>query len=173
MKSSEPRRLRLSAAALLALALLAAPAAYAQKGQSAPDSVIGFSAQDRVMNGAIAHARETLPAFWRAFARGDGEFHLKVAVQTANGPEHLWVDQIERLSDGRLRGLLANEPVYLPGQHLGDPLTFSEDAISDWSVTRGHRVWGSFTSRVIFDQMSAAERTQYAAFIAALQDGDP
>src|SRR5262245_13266088 len=87
-------------------------AATAQRGP-----IINVPSADAEMNAAIAKAQTTLPAFWRSFDKpGNGEerFTLKVRFPVGRPgdarDEHIWVDSIERLANGRLAGRLANDP---------------------------------------------------------------
>jgi uncharacterized protein YegJ (DUF2314 family) len=156
-------------------ALLLAPTAAAQlNNQSGETSaghplieregespIIGFDGGDDVMNAAITDARMHLPHFWErmaAGARGEGGFTLKVAfnVESNDGTtrEHIWVEGIQRRGAGFVANL-ANEPNWMPGQHLGDEVSFTESMISDWGYSRRRKMIGFYTIRVMLDEMPA------------------
>ena len=162
------KRLCLVLAALWALG--AAPA-LAQQPQDHTELV---APSDPEMNAAIAHARETLPRFWAAYDAHNGQdFMLKVAFPIQpSGAEHIWIDAVVRQGD-HFTGTLADEPEYMPGLHFGSPVTFTEDQISDWMVGRAGRIYGFFTTRVLFSRLTGDERAQYAGIESALSDDLP
>lgn len=140
--------------ALILGACLSAPA-FAQ------DPVLNYEKSDDAMNAAIAQAQVTLPLFLaNAFdAEGaslDGAL-LKVGFPTVEGGgmdvEHIWVTPFTALDDGTFTGLLANEPVALGTLGAGDQVDFTADMVSDWHMNAPSGLfWGSFTSRVMYDQ---------------------
>ena len=140
--------------ALLATATLAAPA-FAQ------DPIINYETDDAQMNAAIAKARATLPLFLANALDADGNgvdvALIKVGFPTTNGGgmdvEHVWVSPFARRDDGSFTGLLANEPAALGDLTAGDPVAFTVEMITDWHMTAPSGLyWGSYTSRVMYDQ---------------------
>lgn len=138
----------------LIVAALALPVA-------AEDDTIKYGQDDAVMNAAIAEAQATLPLFLANALDADGNGSdmalVKVAFPTvdtsAMDVEHIWVAPFARQPDGSFVGLLANEPVALGDLVAGDRVTFDQSMISDWHLTApSGRYWGSFTSRVMYDQ---------------------
>ncbi|MGE3143747.1 MAG: DUF2314 domain-containing protein [Hyphomonadaceae bacterium] len=159
--------------ATFALALCA-PLALAQDGKPDENSVAWVREEDAEMNAAIASARAALPACWaaREAQRGQG-FMVKAALRTTTGGiEHIWVDNLRR-ENSRVTGNLANEPLDLAGMTRGSEVTFGEEEISDWVVFREGRVYGDYTTRVLFVRMSDDERARYLPYINALSDGLP
>jgi uncharacterized protein YegJ (DUF2314 family) len=145
---------RLLIPALVAMAALAVPAA-------AQDPIINYEKDDAAMNAAIAEAQATLPLFLAnaldAEGNGSEMALIKVGFPTTDGGgmdvEHIWVSPFARLEDGSFIGLLANEPAALGDLMAGDQVDFSADMISDWHMTAPSGLyWGSYTSRVMFDQ---------------------
>lgn len=127
----------------------------------AQDPTIDYESDDAVMNAAIAEAQATLPLFLAnaldAEGNGTGETLVKVAFPTVDGGdrdvEHIWVTPFARRADGSFTGLLANEPVALGDLVAGDQVEFDQSMISDWHMTApSGRYWGSYTSRVMYDQ---------------------
>jgi uncharacterized protein YegJ (DUF2314 family) len=125
--------------------------------------VIGVPSADAEMNAAIAKAQATLPTFWSSFAKpGNGEerFTLKVRFRV-NRPggaldEHIWVDSIEPLANGKLAGRLANDPRDIEGK-FGDPVEFRSEQISDWMFMRNGKIVGGETIRVLLPRMPKAQ----------------
>lgn len=114
------------------------------------DEMVQFRDQDAEMNAAIAEAKASLPQFLARLDAGETQpaDSLKVAFSTSQGNEHIWVRQIARKGD-ELTGTLANEPNYMPGQHLGSVVTFPVALVSDWSYEKNGKRWGNYTTRVM------------------------
>jgi uncharacterized protein YegJ (DUF2314 family) len=137
----------------LSLALLAP--AFAQ------DPTINYEPDDPAMNAAIAEAQATLPLFFaQAFDTEGNSVEpalVKVAFPALDGYgmdyEHIWISPFARMEDGSFTGLLANEPVALGDLMAGDQVDFTAQMITDWHMTAPSGLfWGSFTSRVMYDQ---------------------
>jgi uncharacterized protein YegJ (DUF2314 family) len=150
------------AAALFAAFLAGAAPAVAERE---PDPVMSFSADDPTMNAAIATARKSLPLFLDTTLDADGfrsdAGHLKVSFPVDHADmdtEITWVGPFRRLSDDDFVGLLANEPVAMPGLHVGDAVSFRYDSIVDWNLESGDgRYWGDYTTRVVVGRLPASE----------------
>lgn len=160
------------------LALLCSPVALAQRSgvtgetpggrtiieREDQPAIVNYDDEDGMMNAAIDEARLRLPYFWEHMAspaRGEGEFTLKVGfpVNSADGTnaEHIWVDRIRKTSAGYI-ARLANEPNWMEGKHLNDEVSFTEDLISDWGFSRGRKMIGFYTLRVMLPDMPQEER---------------
>lgn len=158
------------AGAVAALLMGAAPAlsqeTLREGGATGGDLVVGYSAEDQAMNQAVAEARRTLPAFWSAQRMGGGErFQLKAEFSGPNSTEHMWVSDVER-RDGRLTGILQNEPYDIPTMHKGDRVTFDESQVSDWSYIKDGQMWGAYTTRVMVEQMPPEEAKEWREFLS-------
>ena len=143
--------IRLALAAGLALA---APAL-------AQDDVMGFEQDDAAMQAAIAEAQATLPLFLAHALDAEG-YSAEGAMVKVGFPaqgasdmsvEHIWVGPFARQPDGGFIGLLANAPVDLGDLREGDRVEFGQGMITDWHLfTPTGTAWGSYTSRVMFEQ---------------------
>lgn len=153
--------MRLALASAVAAALLAAPISIAQ------DLVAAVAADDPEVNAARDRAREMLPYFWEAMEAGrpnEGGFSIKAALPTPDDSvEHIWVSDLVR-ADGSIEGLLANEPVNLPGLKLGQAVTFTEGQVTDWGFERDGLLIGHYTTRLLLEQASKEE----AAYIRSI-----
>jgi uncharacterized protein YegJ (DUF2314 family) len=120
------------------------------------DPVVGYRETELAMNAAIAEARSHYPRFLQAMRSEPSDssrvYKVKVGLPTENGPEHIWVGDL-RFEDGELVGSLANEPMFLPEMHLGSRVVVREEQVSDWSVFREDRLYGSFTTRVMLPEL--------------------
>lgn len=147
--------LRAGFAVALALAAFVTPACSQSNVETSAsgEKLIGVAPDDAEMNAAIAQARATLPQFWAKFEAkpaGYSQFMLKPGLPTVDGrgPEHIWVDVIER-RDGKVVGRLANEPFHLGDLKFGSEVTFSPEIISDWGYSKGDVIYGHYTSRLL------------------------
>ena len=150
--------------ALVALALAgAALAACSQR-----DTTVGIDPDDAEMVAAIEAARNTLPAFWTAFdtrPNGESDFVLKVKITDRHGAEHFWVNDITR-RDGKITGTIDNDPNVVAAVKVGDRIEVREADITDWAYTRGGKMVGNRTLRVLFKKMPAAEVEGYKRQLA-------
>ncbi|NOR63579.1 MAG: DUF2314 domain-containing protein [Rhodobacteraceae bacterium] len=143
-------------AVFFALAIIAPIQSRAQ------DQVIHYSEADKTMNAAIARAQETFPQFMVQYYEDEevtgaflDAFSVKVemAASGSTSGEHIWVSPFIETETGFL-GLLANEPVELPGLTYGSEVTFTLSQISDWSYQRDGRAFGNFTTRVMLPSLA-------------------
>ena len=158
-------------ACILALALALPGLARAQ------DPTINFAGDDPVMNRAIETAVANLPVFLAHAGAETGlsaaEYSVKVAVKV-NHPEMeheiIWISPFMLSPDGQGKGVLANEPVAMPGMGIGDTLTFTREQIEDWGFEGpdGH-LYGHYTTRVIIPHLDA----ESAAYITDLLSAGP
>lgn len=140
------------------------PAAFAQKG-----GVIDVPSSDQEMNAAIAKARSTLDVFWKSLEKpgpGEEEFALKVRIAVggtgSDSGEHIWMNGIERLADGRIAGRLANQPQRFKGR-IGERRVFSADDISDWMFIRNGKFVGMETMRPMLKRMPKEQADGFRA----------
>lgn len=151
------------------LALLWICVSLAPLWPASAQPVMNFNEGDREMKAAIQKARATLNEFWQAMERrapGEEGFTLKVRVPVV-GPkkdegEHIWIDRVERLADGRVAGRLANQPRRFKGK-VGERRVFSADQITDWMFRRNGKFVGMETMRPVLKRMSPEEAEQMRA----------
>lgn len=131
------------------------------------DPVVEFAAGDRVMGDAQAEAQLHLPKFFKAALTASGQSKpdtlLKVAFPIDDpqspemGVEVIWVSDFRR-SGSEFSGRLSNEPVSMPGLHLGSRVAFTQDMVRDWVLPGPDgRAYGHYTTRVIAAQSDNAE----------------
>jgi len=170
-------RLALSVIAAVLTVSCGAPAQEAQNDRKA-DPVTMFAESDRQMNAAMAEARRTMPRFWAAIDSDPavaGSALIKLGFDTDDGSvEHIWVEQIRRDGDV-IRGVVGNRPVHIASLSKGDAVTIDPKRISDWSYTRGERMYGNFTTRVMLPELPAEHQAELRAALSEkpLEDGRP
>jgi uncharacterized protein YegJ (DUF2314 family) len=155
--------MKLFALALMFSLAMLAPPVFAQGG----DPVVNFSEDDAAMNAAMAAAQKSLPLFMGHLndpGSAATDLILKVAISTdTDYVEHIWVDQIRALGDDTFEGRYANQPVEFQGNE-GDPVTFSQASISDWSFMQGDQLHGNYTTRVMLPYIDP----DYAAYLTSI-----
>ncbi len=142
--------------------------------------IVAASAQDRPgytqvpsddpeMTEAKSKARATLVEFWSKLANpgpGEGGFALKVALPiNATDREHIWAINIER-KNGKIFGVISNEPVDLKTIKRGQRIEIAENEISDWTYRRDGKIVGNFTMRPLLKRMPAKDAERYRAMLA-------
>ncbi len=147
---------------LLAALLLSALTACSDH-RASDDPTTAVAEGDPEMNAAIAKARESLPQFWEAFekrAHGEDGFSLKVKITDRHGVEYFWVVDLER-RDGKLTGVINNDPDVVRKVKLGERIEIREADISDWLYARGGKMVGNQTLRPLLKNMKPAEAEGY------------
>ncbi|GKY89464.1 DUF2314 domain-containing protein [Sinisalibacter aestuarii] len=148
--------------ASLTLALALSLAALAPA--SAQDDVISYGSDDPAMNEAIRSAQSHLGRVLVAAINEVGVAHPALSLKVAfpveaedMNAEVIWVDEISLAQEG-MAGKLANEPVNMPGLHLGDEVHFSQEMIYDWGlVGPDGKVFGHYTTRVLIETLPEAQ----------------
>jgi len=144
---------------LIVLAVFVGPGMPAHRASA--ETVIDVPNGDAEMAAAIGKARASLPAFWASYAspKPSEEGHsLKVRFPYgSNSHEHIWMAEVKKLEGGRYSGRFANEPVHLPGKHVGDQVEFTDADISDWMFMRNGKIVGGETIRPLLKSMPKAE----------------
>ncbi len=133
------------------------------------DGTIMVPNNDPEIAAAIAKARSTLPAFWKAVAEpGQGEegFALKVAIKDGGDTEHFWLIDVEREGD-KYVGTINNDPQIVGNVTAGDRYAFAEADISDWMFMRSGKIVGNETMRPLLKRMPEAQAEQYRSMYEA------
>jgi uncharacterized protein YegJ (DUF2314 family) len=132
------------------------------------DKVVDVSRDDAEMNAAIAKARSLLPHFWETQEkpkRGEEHFVLKVGIKGKDRTEHFWLNKIEK-KDGKIFGTINNDPNYVLTVKLGQRIEIPPADISDWGYSRGEKMVGYYTVRVLLKTLPAEEAAELKAKIA-------
>ena len=101
----------------------------------AEESIAMVRPDNQELVAASARAKAKLPELHKAFTAGlqPGEFiELKAPFRTQQGgTEWMWVE-VTDWSDSRIRGLLKNEPDYVPTLHAGQKVEIREEDVFDY-----------------------------------------
>lgn len=148
--------------AFAALALILVSAAWAK------DKVVQVPNEDREMSQAITTARAKLAMFWEVYERkphNESDFNLKVRISDGRNAEHFWLSDIER-RDGKLYGVVANDPNNVHTVSKGERIEIPEDDISDWLFFRDGKMVGNYTMRAMFKYMPQEQVEQWKRQLA-------
>jgi uncharacterized protein YegJ (DUF2314 family) len=111
---------------------------------------------DAEVNAAHDQAMARLPEFkarfeaWVGGETDDDSFAVKLGFDTPKGEqENMWVTLL-LWEDGKLNGVLMNEPEMVPGLKGGQEVTKDESEIIDWMIIKQDRTWeGCFIDQVL------------------------
>ncbi len=131
----------------------ASPLAVFEESSLVP--VIRVDSDAPAMVAAVTEARRRWPEFVAAFrtAADKDRFSVKAPVTEGGNTEFIWIG-VKVIADGRIHGLLANEPVALGNLKLGDFVSVAEADINDWvfpDPSDPSRPLGLFTVRAVGD----------------------
>lgn len=125
---------------------------------------------DAAMKAAVEQARASLPAFWALYESRDPsrtEFAVNAKMPTPSGEfEAIWIG-VTGHSDGKVGGVLANEPEAMPDKHRGTAVQILESDIEDWSYKKDGKTWGGFTTRVIIPRLPKEQQGEVNAMLSA------
>jgi uncharacterized protein YegJ (DUF2314 family) len=128
-----------------------------------PD-VVQVTQQDAGMNAAIQTAKDSFPTFLAAIRDNDSSefysFQIKLRFDSPEGGEHIWLEDI-KMSESKLIGIVANEPVSTNDVQLGDTVEVVLANLSDWMYMDRHKMQGAFTVRELRKRMSDVERSDF------------
>lgn len=116
-----------------------------------------YLVDDAEMNAAIDEARRRLPELRQALeadarrkvpaikgALVKARFQSKITGLA----EHLWLERA-RFENGKIVGIIANEPVNFPELSKGESVSVPTETVSDWMYRQGSQDFGGFTVRVM------------------------
>jgi uncharacterized protein YegJ (DUF2314 family) len=120
--------------------------------------VIEVSADDPLMQEAVAKARDRLPEFIAAFERSAGQdFSIKSPVSHSGNTEFIWLT-VTALEGEQAYGTLANDPADLGPLKLGSKVKVPLADLNDWFfVDPQGNLQGGFTIAAVHE---AARRRQ-------------
>ncbi len=123
--------------------------------------------KDPEMDKAIQTARESVDTFIAALkapAAGQGNFTVKKPFKDGEQVEHIWLSNAS--FDGtQFSGRVDNEPVDVKNVKMGQTTTAAKDETSDWFYIENGKLIGGYTIRVLYSQMSPAERKDFDAHV--------
>lgn len=138
------------------------------------DPLTAFSDSDATMNAAMAEAQSTVLLFvtntFDTNGNGSPNGTIKVAFDTPEGPEIIWVGSLQTDGTNGFRGILVNQPNYMEGLNLGDPVQFTTNMVRDWSLSLPDgTLFGNYTTRVMIPYID----TDTATYLNSVLSPDP
>ena len=127
------------------------------------DRVERVSADDAVMNAAIARARATVGTFetaLRAPKASQSRFSLKIRIADGDNGEHFWLSDV-RFDGAVFSGNIANDPDMVTTVTVGQAVSARPAEISDWMYVDHGKLVGGYTLRVLRDRFSPADRAEF------------
>lgn len=125
------------------------------------DGIVTLRTGDAAMAAAVRDARAGLDAFLVLAANPPSNathFSLKVGLPIDDrNVEYVWVRPFKR-EGGEFVGRLVNTPKDFPSLKYGQQILFDRANIIDWAYRDGDNLKGHFTTCVLLQKMSDAQR---------------
>ena len=154
----------LKIAALAGILALAGCANDADKAAKLHDGdLFQVANDDAKMNAALAKGKASLPQFVTALKENKSsrrKFAVYARFVENEKVEFLWIDPVV-LEGANFRGIVANEPEMLTKIKAGDRIVVPAADVSDWMYVENGKLVGAYSTRVLRDQLSAAERVKF------------
>ena len=74
--------------------------------------------------------------------------------------EHIWLAGVH-FNGNRFVGVVDNRPSYISGLKIGDRASVNPDEVIDWSYVEDGRLVGGYTIRVLYSELTPAEREDF------------
>lgn len=152
------------AGALLACAATQAKADHALAREDvkpgAEPQVFDVTQHNHAMARAVRQARRTVGVFIQALqhpAAGQHDFEVKKPFRQGVVVEHLWLSDVT-FKGNRFHGYVDNHPRKIKGLKMGDRVSVNPDEISDWAFVENGRLVGGYTIRVLYSELSPADK---------------
>ena len=84
----------------------------------------------------------------------------EAAVPGNGTTEHFWLTRIKR-DNGKISGVISNQPQSVTSVKVGQRYEFTEDMISDWTFKRNGKLVGNETMRVLLPRMPEEQAAVY------------
>ena len=118
---------------------------------------------DIEMDRATRRARKTVPEFVTALEHplpGERDFAVKKLFVKDGNAEHIWLRDVQ-FTGNRFVGFVDNRPMHIEGLKIGERVSVNPNEVSDWSYVRNGQLVGGYTVRVLFSEMSDAEKEDF------------
>jgi uncharacterized protein YegJ (DUF2314 family) len=126
--------------------------------------VFDVAQHDSRMRAAVHEAQRTVGVFILALrhpAAGESDFEVKKPFRQGDVVEHIWLADVT-FSGNRFTGYIDNKPRKIKGLKLGDRVSVNANEISDWAFLDNGRLIGGYTIRVLYMELSAADKAALA-----------
>ncbi|MGO4855669.1 DUF2314 domain-containing protein [Phaeovulum sp. W22_SRMD_FR3] len=143
------------------------------------DFTTAIAGNDPRMQKAIHTARQSLPGMLATHLPAGSvsapDFTLKISLPVSSDSaqllgvtdEAIWVEEIAQKGNA-FTARLANEPDFMSGLYLGDPVSFTRDQIIDWSLQASDGLlYGNFTTRALLSHRTPEEAAVLRQMLSA------
>ncbi len=86
-------------------------------------------------------------------------FAVKVPIQDGNKIEHFWLREVRIIGDNFI-GKIDNQPEYVTNVVLNQAVSINKKDISDWYYIKNKIMYGNYTLRVLWKDLSEKERNE-------------
>ncbi len=122
------------------------------------------SDDDNQMASAVRRARRNVRQFIVALQNpppNTRDFQVKKLFVSKDGvAEHIWLADVH-FTGNRFVGVVDNRPDKITGLKLGTKASVNPDEITDWSYVENGRLVGGYTIRMLYAELSDAEKQQF------------
>jgi len=122
--------------------------------------IFDVAQHDARMRRAVHEAQRTVGVFILALrhpAANQSDFEVKKPFRQGDVVEHMWLADVT-FSGNRFTGYIDNQPRNIKGLKMGDRVSVNANEISDWAFIQDGRLIGGYTIRVLYTELSAAEK---------------
>ncbi len=128
------------------------------------DSVMyAVDENDQQMDQATVRARKNVGRFIAAIQSpksNQRDFQVKKLFVKDGKAEHIWLADVH-FTGNRFVGVVDNRPEYISGLKIGDRASVNPDELIDWSYVEDNRLVGGYTIRVLYSELTPAERADF------------
>jgi uncharacterized protein YegJ (DUF2314 family) len=137
--------------------------ASCSRNANSDDPVTAVDSNDKEMNGAIDHAKETVQRFITALqspAATQSSFSVKKKFTQGEKVEYFWLTDVT--FDGQnFHGKVDNDAEMVTNVKIGDDASVGKNEISDWMFIENGKLAGGYTLRVLYSRMPQKEKEDF------------
>ena len=118
---------------------------------------------DTQMERATVRARKHVDRFIAALqhpAANQRDFQVKKLFVKDGKAEHIWLADV-KFTGNRFVGVVDNRPEFIKDLKVGGRASVNPDEISDWSYVEDGHLVGGYTIRVLYSELTPAEREDF------------
>ena len=118
---------------------------------------------DEQMDRATVRARKHVDRFIAALQNpqpNQRDFQVKKLFVKDGKAEHIWLADV-KFNGNRFVGAVDNRPMFIKGLKIGERESVNPDEVIDWSFVEDGRLVGGYTIRVLYSELSPAEKADF------------
>ncbi|WP_086594464.1 DUF2314 domain-containing protein [Hymenobacter crusticola] len=125
--------------------------------------VYSIESNDPEMTLAIKRGKASFSQFLSAMQQQDSansNFAVKVHYDDGEQVEHIWLSNLT-VENSQLYGVVDNVPEFTKQVKEGQKVKVDTSLVTDWNYTRGKKLIGGYTIKLLRERMTPAERTEF------------